>query len=54
MIRLIFAERHRQAQLYAAQMRARRAMGDRYAHHPRHSIKSITITLNRRIENAKA
>lgn len=29
---LTFAERHQQARLYAAQMRTRRAMGDRYEH----------------------
>ena len=27
-----FAERYRQARLYAAQVRKRRAMGDRYEH----------------------
>jgi hypothetical protein len=29
---LTFAERSRQARLYAAQVRVRRAMGDRYEH----------------------
>ncbi len=53
MIRITFSERHRQAQLYAAQVRARRAMGERYAHHPRHSLKSISVNI-RRIENAEA
>ncbi len=53
MIPLTFTERHRQAQLYAAQVRARRAMGERYAHHPRHSLKSISVNI-RRIENAEA
>jgi hypothetical protein len=32
MIRLTFAERYQQAHLYAAQVRARKAMGARYAH----------------------
>jgi hypothetical protein len=27
-----FAERYRQARLYAAQVRARKAMGDKYTH----------------------
>jgi hypothetical protein len=53
MIRLTFTERHRQAQLYAAQVRVRREMGHRYAHHPRHSLKTATINI-RRIENAEA
>ncbi len=29
---LTFAERYRQARLYAAQVRARKVMGDRYEH----------------------
>ena len=32
MIRLTFTERYQQARLYAAQVRARQAMGARYAH----------------------
>lgn len=32
MIALTFAERYRQARLYAAQVRTRKAMGDRYDH----------------------
>ena len=32
MIRLTFAERYAQARTYAAQVRVRKAMGDRYEH----------------------
>jgi hypothetical protein len=31
-MKLTFAERYRQARLYAAQVRVRRAMGDKYRH----------------------
>jgi hypothetical protein len=35
---LPFHERYRQARLYAAQVRTRRAMGEKYAHHPNNAI----------------
>ena len=34
---LPFTERYRQARLYAAQVRRRRAMGDKYVHAPVHA-----------------
>jgi hypothetical protein len=37
---LTFAERYSQARLYAAQMRARREMGDAYAHAKNNHIKN--------------
>ena len=39
MLTLTLAQRYQQARLYAAQVRARRAMGDRYAHAPARHIK---------------
>jgi len=49
MITLTFPERYAQARLYAAQMRARKGMGDRYAHF----IKPETAKTSRRLVSAK-
>lgn len=45
---LTYAERVQRARLYAAQVRARNAMGDRYDHHP-----SKIQTQKRRLQSAK-
>lgn len=45
-----FAERYRQARLYAAQVRTRKAMGDKYEHaKPGRGLKKIRINNCRRI-----
>jgi hypothetical protein len=49
MITLTFPERYAQARLYAAQMRTRKGMGDRYAHF----IKPETTKTSRRLVSAK-
>jgi hypothetical protein len=56
---LTFAERYSQARLYAAQVRKRKEMGDRYEHatpwRGPASLKSSAMKFNiRRIENAQA
>jgi hypothetical protein len=56
--RISFAERYRQARLYAAQVRKRREMGARYEHaapwRGPSGIKSVSmnISTNRKLEHA--
>jgi hypothetical protein len=45
---LTFAERYRQARLYAAQVRTRKAMGQKYEHAKPYNAKSD----NRKLERA--
>ncbi len=47
-----FTERFRQARLYAAQVRQRRAMGDQYAHAPVNVIRRQRRLLSAKIEEA--
>jgi len=54
---LTFAERYQQAKVYAAQVRARKAMGDKYAHahaspwRGPFGLKSTAILTTRKLEN---
>ena len=48
-MRLTFAERYRQARLYAAQVRVRKAMGDKYEHAKPWRGQKIKINNCRRI-----
>jgi hypothetical protein len=46
MIRLTFAERYQQARTYAAQVRVRRAMGDKYEHYNPRKLRCVTQDLS--------
>jgi len=46
MIPLTFAERYQQARTYAAQVRTRKAMGDRYEHFNPRKLRCVTQDLS--------
>ena len=54
MIPLTFAERYAQARTYAAQVRARKMMGDKYAHFkPVPSIRSSYLNYRPQLETSQ-